>query len=445
MKGKYQFAKTNDLQHFKVIDEEVTMNFHPRHGTVMPITAQEAAALMRKWGVAEDVLQSAQSKWIKKLNMSFDTATKNLTLPVKAGANLRSFHPQFIRFPGTTVTPNAPQNFAAGPVRYTVAINGRTPHTFNVAARECHNPVLEGYYADPDIIYAEQTGKFYMYPTSDGFTNWPGTYFKAFSSPDLVAWKDEGVILDLNKDVSWAKRNAWAPCIVEKKMGGQYKYFYYFTSAQKIGVAMADLPTGLFIDLGKPLIDALPEGIGGGQVSDPDVFTDPKTGKSYLYWGNGFMAGAELNDDMVSLKSGTTKLLTPGTTFREGTQVIYRNGVYYFLWSENDTRDPDYRVRYGTADSPLGTIAIPANNLVIAKNTTLGIYATGHNATIQIPGRDVWYLVYHRFNYPNGITMGAAAGYNREVCIDKLEFDEEGRIRQVAPTHAVVGAVDLKK
>ena len=42
----------------------------------------------------------------------------------------------------------------------------------------------------------------------------------------LVDWEDEGTILDLKKDVSWADRNAWAPCIVEKKMEGGYKYFY---------------------------------------------------------------------------------------------------------------------------------------------------------------------------------------------------------------------------
>ena len=259
------------------------------------------------------------------------------------------------------------------------------------------NPVLKGLYADPDILYAEKTGKFYIYPTSDGFNNWSGTYFKCFSSGDLVNWKDEGVILDLEKDVAWAKTNAWAPCIVEKKINGQYKYFYYFTAAQKIGVAVADNPTGPFVDLGKPLIDKRPEGITRGQVIDPDVFTDPVTGKSYLYWGNGFMAGAELNDDMISLKPGTLTILTPDNTFREGTHVLYRNGTYYFLWSENDTRDADYRVRYGTANAPLGKIKIPASNLVIAKDTTQGIYATGHNSTIQIPGKDKWYSVYHRF------------------------------------------------
>ncbi len=49
-KGRYQFTKSTDLENFSVIDQEVSMDFHPRHGTVMPITAKEAEALNRKWG-----------------------------------------------------------------------------------------------------------------------------------------------------------------------------------------------------------------------------------------------------------------------------------------------------------------------------------------------------------------------------------------------------------
>lgn len=362
MKGKYQFTKTKDLEHFTVIDQEVTMDFHPRHGTVMPITDKEEARLQAKWG--------------------------------KIVAN--------------------------------------------------HNPALKGMYADPDILYAEKTKKFYIYPTSDGFDNWSGTYFKTFSSNNLVDWKDEGVILDLNKDVSWAKRNAWAPCIIEKKVKGNYKYYYYFTAAQKIGVAVADNPTGPFTDSGKPLIDKFPTGVNHGQQIDPDVFRDPKTGKNYLYWGNGYMACAELNDDMVSIKEETIKVMTPDASFREGTSVFYRNGTYYFLWSEDDTRSENYKVRYGTSDSPTGKISIPKNNLVIAKDKEAGIYATGHNSIIQIPGKDEWYIVYHRFNYPKGITMGDAAGYNREVCIDKMEFTADGEIIPVKPTHEGIKPVNLK-
>src|SRR5690606_40345198 len=103
-----------------------------------------------------------------------------------------------------------------------------------------------------------------IYPTSDGFDGWGGYYFKTFSSKDLKEWKDEGVILDLKKDVPWGSRNAWAPTITEKKVKGHYKYYYYFTAAQKIGVAVSDDPAGPFRDSGKPLIDFKPEGVKGG-------------------------------------------------------------------------------------------------------------------------------------------------------------------------------------
>lgn len=71
------------------------------------------------------------------------------------------------------------------------------------------NPIIQGYYADPEVMYSEKTGRYYIYPTCDGIPNWGSTQFKAFSSSDLVNWKEEGGILDL-KNVSWAKKNAWA-------------------------------------------------------------------------------------------------------------------------------------------------------------------------------------------------------------------------------------------
>ncbi|CAD0009062.1 family 43 glycosylhydrolase [Flavobacterium salmonis] len=361
-KGKYQFTKSTDLENFKAIDDEISMDFKPRHGTILPITRSELKRLFAKWGT-----------------------------PAK--------------FP---------------------KIN--------------NNPVLQGYYADPDILYSNKTKKYYIYPTSDGFDGWSGKYFKTFSSENLIDWKDEGVILDLPKDVSWANRNAWAPCIVEKKVKGKYKYFYYFTAAQKIGVAVSDNPAGPFKDSGKALVATKPEGAKGGQEIDPDVFTDPKTGKSYLYWGNGYMAVAELNDDMISFK-GDIKLIKVDKTFREGTYVIYRKGTYYFMWSEDDTRSPNYKVRYGTSKSPLGPIEIPENNIVIQGIPDQGIYATGHNSVLQIPNKDEWYITYHRFSYPTGIKMGEAGGFHREVCIDKLEFNPDGTIKQATPTHTGIQTI----
>lgn len=434
MKGRYQFTKSKDLKTFKVIDEEVSMDFHPRHGTVMSISAQEENRLLNKWYRVASVLQNVKNQSVKQHNIVLDSVAKTVYLPVNDGTNLKAFDPQFNKFAGVSIQPAGKADFSKGPVKYTIKIANQLPQTYAVSVAINRNPVLNGFYADPEILYSNQTSKFYLYPTSDGFTGWSGTYFKTFSSTDLVNWKDEGVIIDLNKDVSWAKKNAWAPTAVEKKVNGKYQYYYYFTAAQKIGVAVSDHPAGPFKDSGKPLIARRPAGIKGGQEIDPDVFTDPKTGKSYLYWGNGYMAVAALNDNMVSIDTASVKIITPDNTFREGTEVFCRNGRYYFLWSDNDTRSPDYAVRYGFSDSPTGKITVPENNLILSKRPDQGIYGTGHNCVIQIPGKDEWYIVYHRFNRPKGITMGDAAGYNREVCIDRMEFDEKGDIKKVIPT-----------
>lgn len=362
MNGKYQFCESKDLDVFRIIDKDISMDFHPRHGSIIPLTRQELEALTSKWGIP-----------------------KEFEMP------------------------------------------------------EDKNPVLVGYYADPEVLYSNKTNKYYLYPTSDAFDGWGGYYFKAYSSDNLKDWKDEGVILDLKKDVSWADGNAWAPCIVEKKVGKDaYKYYYYFSGGKdggvkKIGVAVADDPTGPFADSGKPLIDFYPDGVTEGQQIDPDVFTDPKTGKSYIYWGNGYMAGAELNKDMISVKKNTIKVMTPDETFREAVYVFYRKGIYYFLWSEDDTGSVNYKVRYAMAKSPLGELTIPKDNVVIMKDDAKGIFGTGHNSILQIPDKDEWCIVYHRISRPDGVKK-PYPGIYREVCIDRMEFNEDGSIRQIKPS-----------
>nr|MBF6627622.1 family 43 glycosylhydrolase [Proteiniphilum sp.] len=84
--------------------------------------------------------------------------------------------------------------------------------------------------------------------------------------------------------------------------------------------------------------------------------------------------------------------------------------------------------------SPLGPITVPEENLILSKVPEKGIYGTGHNSVVQVPGTDEWYIVYHRFSRPDGIEMGDAAGFHREVCIDRMEFSDDGRIKPVLPS-----------
>ncbi len=430
--GKYELTTSTDLSKFKVLNG-VSMNFLPRHGTVIPITTDEAQRLAAKWAAPADMSTvTSSASAVKKLNVVVNEADKTIFLPVKPGTSLKAFDPKLGSLPGVFVKPTGVKNFTKGPVNYTMRLNDSIA-SYSVTAAVNRNPVLDGYYADPEILYSEKTGKFYLYPTSDGFPGWSGTYFKCFSSDDLETWKDEGVIVQLGKDVTWASANAWAPCIVEKKINGEYRYFYYFCAKQQVGVAVSDNPTGPFIDSGKALINSKPAGQRGGQEIDPDVFTDPVSGKSYLYWGNGYMAGVELNDDMTSIKTETMKVMTPDRSFREAPYVIFRKGVYYFMWSEDDTGSPNYKVRYATSDSPLGKLTIPSKNIVIARDDKKEIYGAGHNSILQIPGKDEWYVVYHRLTRPKGIKM-QSPGYYREVCIDKMEFNADGSIKQTEPT-----------
>ncbi len=364
MKGRYQFTETTDLKNFKVIDNDVKMNFHPRHGTIIPITRDELLRITEKWGKPAEL--------------------------------------------------------------------GQLPN----------NPVLPGFHADPEIVYSHQTKKYYIYSTTDGQPGWGGWYFTAYSSDDLKHWTYEGVILDLKSEqVPWADGNAWAPCIEEKLVKGQYKYYFYYSGNPKngqgkqIGVSVADSPTGPFVDLGHPIITESP--VGGGQQIDVDVFTDPVSGKTYLYWGNGYMAGAELNKDMVSIKKKTLTVMTPegGTlqdyAYREAPYVFYRNGLYYFMWSVDDTGSPNYHVAYGTSKSPLGPIEVAAQPVVLKQNPEQQIYGTAHNSVLQIPGTDEWMIVYHRINK---WYLKDAPGVHREVCIDRLQFNDDGTIQPVVPT-----------
>ena len=363
MNGRYQFTETTDLEHFRAIDSKVTMDFHPRHGTVMAVTRDEMKRLTDKWGLPEGV-----------------------TIP--------------------------------------------------------RNPVLTGFHADPEILYSEQTGRYYIYSTTDGVPGWGGAHFTVFESSDTRNWTEAGTVLDLKAgDAVWADGNAWAPCIIEKKIKGRYRYFFYYSGNSKdgkgkqIGVATGDTPTGPFKDSGKPMITDSP--VGHGQQIDVDVFTDPVSGKSYLYWGNGYMAGAELNKDMMSIKKKTLTVMTPqgGTlqdyAYREAPYVFYRNGIYYFMWSVDDTGSPNYHVAYGTSRSPLGPIEVAEQPVVLNQKPEQGIYGTAHNSVISLPGSDEWLIVYHRINRNY---LNDSPGTHREVCIDRLEFNADGTIRPVVPT-----------
>ena len=464
--GYYQFCSSQDLKTFVFEKNTKTVGaFTPRHGTVIPLTQEETEALLTAVG---GDLQSSTTEWQPAItSMSHPAIRQELAtisqsleiqIPVQPGTDLTAFDPLFILTPGSTIEPQGPQDFTQGPVTYTTQISNfklQTSNfklqTYKVTAYECANPVLPGFHADPEVLFSKKTGRFYVYPTTDGYDGWGGYSFDVFSSPDLVHFQNEGTILNLadGGDAPWASGNAWAPCIEEKFVDGQWKYFFYFSAhnaalgKKTLGVATADSPTGPFKAAQQPLFTTTSE----GQMIDSDVFTDPVSGQSYLYYGNGRLHYRLLADDMMSVGDREYDITPSGGTlanyaFREGANVFYRNGLYYFLWSVDDTGANNYHVAYGTSTSPTGPIKVAKNPIVIIQDASQKIYGTGHNSIVNIPGTDDWYIVYHRINKSY---LSNGPGYHREVCIDRLTFANDGTILQVTPTHVGISPVDVSR
>lgn len=366
--GRYEYQTSKDLNTFSTKPESFRKDFFPRHGTVCSVTKDEMERLQQKWGYV--------------LNLSY---------------------------------------------------TGKG------------NPILPGFHADPEILYSNKTGKYYIYSTTDGKPGWGGYKYYVYSSADLKEWKNEGVALDAKSDqIAWANGNLWAPAAIEvKQKNGSYKYYLYFSARpndngrKQMGVAVSDSPTGPFVDLGQPLLAKNHPGCNG-QLIDVDVFMDPVSKKPYLYWGNSFMAGAELEPNMTKIKDETVTVMTPkggslrDYAYREAPYVFYRNGLYYFMWSVDDTGAANYHVAYGTSKSPLGPIEVAKDPIVLIQDPQHEIYGTAHNSVIQKPGTDEWYIVYHRINKDY---IHFQPGVHREVCIDKLEFNADGTIKRVVPTH----------
>ena len=306
-----------------------------------------------------------------------------------------------------------------------LAVPGLQATILDYTTSEAGNPFADGWYADPDTeIY---DGLYWVFPTSS-YDYEEQTYLDAFSSPDLINWtKYPNVLTTAN--VTWANGAVWAPAPISRNG----KYYLYFgandiqegdnTTVGGIGVAVADSPAGPYVDaIGAPLIGAYHN---GAQPIDQDVFIDDD-GQAYIYYGGHSHANvALLNEDMVSVGTfpdGTQyKEITP-TDYVEGAQMVKRNGTYYMMWSEGTWTGPDYAVSYAMSDSPLGPFD---RKTKILQQDSAVASGSGHNGVFNVPGTDIWYIVYHRR------PLGDDNGNHRQLAYDRMYFEEDGSIANV--------------
>jgi beta-xylosidase len=289
------------------------------------------------------------------------------------------------------------------------------------------NPILEGWYADPEVRVFNQ--EYWIYPTYSAPYG-QQLFLDAFSSTDLLTWRKHARVLD-SANIKWATRAVWAPSIVER--GGWYYLFFGANDIQNdqqlggIGLAKSRTPEGPFEDhLGKPLVDKFHN---GAQPIDPFVFQDADGAYYLIYGGWRHCNIAKLNAEFtgfVPFADGTTfKEITP-EGYVEGSFMFLKDGKYYFMWSEGGWTGPNYAVAYAIGTSPLGPFRRAGK--ILQQNPSVATGA-GHYSILRAPRSGSWYIVYHRR------PLGETDRNHRVVCIDELTFDASGAILPVKITN----------
>jgi hypothetical protein len=283
------------------------------------------------------------------------------------------------------------------------------------------NPIIQTKYtADPaPLVYNDTV---YLYTSHDednaiGFTmyNW-----LLYSSTDLVNWTDHGIIGGVAapyKTFAWADGvNAWAPQVVYRN--GKFYLYGPFPKGghMVIGVAVANSPTGPFVDaIGAPLIN----NPSSTNDIDPTVFIDDD-GQAYLYWGHQPpVYYVKLNQDMISYSGGIVQLTKP-QTYEEGPWLYKRNGQYYLAFAS--TCCPE-GIGYAMSSSPTGPWTYKGS---IMDGNALS--SGNHPGIIDYKGSSYVF----GFNYAVQLQReGSRLGERRSVCLDKMTYNADGTIQKL--------------
>ena len=295
------------------------------------------------------------------------------------------------------------------------------------------NPEFQG--ADPHAMFIGDT--LWVFPTGGPGGSWAADRFGAFSSRDLKTWQSRGEMIRRD-DIRWIKDDGapehflWAPGVATR--GGKY-YLYFSVGPQnptpsRIGVAVASRPQGPYRDSGKPLVT----GGNGFEAIDPMVYTDPASGKTYLYAGGS--AGAtlrvwQLNRDMVSIAREVP--VEQPKSFTEGPFVHKRNNTYYLSYSYGRWNGPDYSVHYSTSSTPVGPWKY--RGAILTSDTRH--QGPGHHSFVRT-AKGQWLIVYHRWEQP---PADAPLKGERQVAIERVRYASDGSIVPIVMTDGAAAPI----
>ncbi len=242
-------------------------------------------------------------------------------------------------------------------------------------------PVHPGDFPDPSVLH--YGNEYYGFATQNFAVPSQTINIQESISPDGVHWTPltSDALPTLGGLGHWAKPGeTWAPTVAAYSGGSQGTVFVmYYTATdsssgtQCIGEATANTPLGPYFDANSEPVECQ---VGLGGSIDPDIFTDPQTGLSYLLWKNDGNAdgnstgiwSAQLAPDLQSLSQSDTQILPadPGQPWQggvvEGPNMYYlpgpgsggSGGTYYLFYSGGQYGTSTYAIGWATCANPSG-------------------------------------------------------------------------------------------
>lgn len=285
------------------------------------------------------------------------------------------------------------------------------------------NPILEGYYADPSIVFHDN--HYFIYATRDP---WGGNDLAVFETSDFrnfeshtINWPTKEACTSPTSGVS----KVWAPSVIK---GTDNRFYMYVSVGSEIWAGVSDSPLGDWHNIkddNSPLISA--QLFTEYHMIDAEAFID-NDGQAYLYWGSGlnWVNGAcfvvKLAPDMHTFMSEPINITPPH--YFEAPFMFRKDSLYYLLYSNGKAIDETYNVRYSTGKTPFGPWAEGSNSPILQTTSDSSVIGPGHNCIFSIKGQ--YYTLYHR------IVPHANAYVLRELCLDSINFDQENNLKDVS-------------
>ncbi len=272
------------------------------------------------------------------------------------------------------------------------------------------NPIVPGHFADPSLV--EMDGKYYIYATTVSKFMEPMVWI----SEDLQRWEVQQ--LDIT-----GKHLFWAPSMLK---GDDGKYYLYYSSGFdfKCHLYVGETPTGPWDYKGK-----VEDGF------DLQIYRDPNDGKVYgsssdpssrprLVEFNSDVNNAGYLTEVIKEKS----LEGPFFDYTEGSFIIYRDGWYYFMYSGGKCHAENYKIHQARSRDIWGPYEDAPNNPVMDMDPEKNIFGPGHHSVFTV--NNDYFIAYHRQDFYFYPTCS-----ERQLCIDKMEFDDQGWIAKITPTN----------